>query len=221
MERVARYGFGLAALSVIGTLFLSAGGAPVEPAKIRADVSASIEERIGTPWQVRRLRILMTPASGTLGPFLIDAEVELGEATFSRLERVNGIVIGDRLGSPGFKKHLQGKLWLDQSAATTFARIDIDNVETLSGMGTPQSKIAGRILVRGSSEAQQWISASALEASSPGATSWCSGACLSDRLGEIKHDEDGNRREQKAKRKGADESEASSAPEESNEHGKQ
>jgi hypothetical protein len=160
-------------------------------------------------------------ASGTLGPFLIDAEVELGEATFSRLERVNGIAIGDRLGFPGFKKRLQGKLWLDQSAATTFARIDIDNVETLNGMGTPQSKIAGRILVRGSLEAQQWISASALEASSPGVTSWCSGACLSDRLGEIKHDEDGNRREQKAKRKGADESEASSAPEESNEHGKQ
>jgi hypothetical protein len=221
MERVAWYGVGLAALSAIGTLFLSAGRNPVEPARIRAEVSATIEERIGTPWRVRHLRISAIPSSGALGPFLINAQVELGEPTFSRLEQVNGIVIGDQIGSPGFKKRLLGKLWLDQSAVTTFARIDIDNVESLSEMGTPQSRIAGRILVRGSPEAQQWVSASALEASSPGASSWCSGACLPDRFGEIKHDENDNRREQKAKRKRAHESEASGAPEEPYEHRKQ
>jgi len=88
-------------------------------------------------------------------------------------------------------------------------------------MGVPQSRIAGRILVRGSPEAQKWVSALALQAPSPDAISGCSGACLPDRLGEVKHDENSDRREQKAKREGADESQASGASDKSNEQGQQ
>src|SRR4051812_27323522 len=189
MGRVALYGLGLAALSAIGALFLAAGEEPAGPGRIREDVSAAIEERIGHPWRVRRLRISTIPSSGSLGPFLIDAEVELDESTFIRLEQVNGVTVADRVGSPGFRKRLLGKLWLDRPVAKTFARLDIDNVEILNQMGVPQSRIAGRILVRGSPEAQKWVSALALQAPSPDAISGCSGACLPDRLGEVKHDE--------------------------------
>ena len=79
------------------------------PARLRADVNAAIEERIGHPWRVRRLRVAAIPISGPSGPFLIDAEVELDEPTFIRLEQVNGVTFGDHLGLPGFTKRLRGK----------------------------------------------------------------------------------------------------------------
>jgi hypothetical protein len=211
MGRLAWYGFGLAALSAIGAAFFlpSSSEAP-NPARIRADVNAAIEERIGHPWRVRRLRVAAIPISGPSGPFLIDAEVELDEPTFIRLEQVNGITFGDHLGLPGFTKRLRGKIWLDQASATTLVRLDIDNADTLGQMGTPQSGITGRVLVRGSDEARQWVSVSG-----------CFGTCLPDRLGEIKHGENGHRREQNAEGERADEAEASRSPDEADKHRQQ
>jgi hypothetical protein len=210
MGRLAWYGFGLAALSAIGTAFLSLGDEAPNPARLRADVNAAIEERIGHPWRVKRLRVAAIPKSGPSGPFLIDAEVELDEPTFIRLERINGVTFGDHLGLPGFTKRLRGKIWLDQASATTLTRLDLDNAEALGQMGTPQSGIAGRVLVRGSEEARQWVSASG-----------CLGTCLPDRFGEVKHGENGHRREQDTEGERADEAEAPGFPEEADKHRQQ
>lgn len=208
--RLARYGIGAAAISAIGAVFLLSGGKAADPVRLRADISSAIEERIGHPWRVRRLRIAAMPSSGPSGPFLIDVEVALNEPTFTRLETAAGVTFVDPVAESGFKKRLQGKIWLDQPAATVLARLDIDNAETLARMGTPMSRIAGRVVVRGSSEASRWSAASG-----------CLGACLPDRFGEIKHGEDGQWREQDAKGERAEEAEAPRASEEADEYRQQ
>jgi hypothetical protein len=214
LSRLARYGIGAAALSAIGAAFLLpaliSGSEPAAPARLRADINAAIEERIGHPWRVRRLRVAPAPSSGPSGPFLIDVEVELDEPTFTRLEQADGVTFADPVGEPGYKKRLQGKIWLDQPAAMVLARLDLDNAETLGRMGTPVSRIAGRVVVRGSPDALRL-----------GSASGCPGACPSDRLGQVKHGEDGNRREQDAKDESAQEADASLASEQPDKHRQQ
>jgi hypothetical protein len=85
-------------------------------------------------------------------------------------------------------------------------------------MGTPQSRIAGRVIVRGSAEAQQWIRTSALAAAPVSSSSGCLGACLIDRLGEVKRGENSHGREQKREHERADEPEASGSPDETDKH---
>ena len=87
MGRLVWYGVGLVAISAIGTAFLSSGSEPTDPARIRADINASIKQQLA--YEPRNEEGTQTPietlerASGTCRDFaflMMEALRQLGIA---------------------------------------------------------------------------------------------------------------------------------------------
>ncbi|UEM24888.1 hypothetical protein JL100_034695 (plasmid) [Skermanella mucosa] len=201
MASRAGYALALAALIAAGAAWWYPEREPARATPIRDAVSAAIERRIGHPWRVRTLHVRAPSPADADGSYPVYAEVELAEPTFTALEPVEGATLATAVGSPGYSKRLFGRLWLDEGNAAAPMRLDIDNMATLDRMGTPLSRIPGRVIARDSFEFVKWSAAP--RAMARAGDSACLDRCPLDRLGHVEHQERGQRREEQAEHEGA------------------
>ncbi|QQP93598.1 hypothetical protein IGS68_31740 (plasmid) [Skermanella sp. TT6] len=216
MASPAGYALAFAALIAAGAAWWYPAREPARATPIRDAVSAAIEQRIGHPWRVRTLHVRAPVPADAEGSYLVDVEVELAEPTFTALELVEGATLATAVGSPGYSKRLFGRLWLDEGNAAAPVRLHIDNMATLDRMGTPLSRIPGRVIARDSFEFERWSAAP--QATAGAGDSACLGRCPLDRLGHVENQEGDQRREEQAEHEGADETATAAAADEADDY---